>query len=201
MVLTQKNLVATLVGACALAGGVTAIAVGQGEATDPASKSSDPQIARWDVKSLVAKDASPITAVPAGVTEQFAVFARPADGLPDKVAARVGARDNFGRNTALARRIETINGYGWVTPGDGWLCLTVPAPGGIEAVGCSPTETAAAKGLWVRVGTPGASQAIDTVVTPVGVKAVQFGPKQVSVSRDGVASAEVSTETDYQLVR
>lgn len=144
---------------------------------------------------------TPTEAVPAvqqDITSNFALFReQAASPLPAHVAAQVGSSGRFGRNAALARRIDTVAGAGWVIPGDRFLCIAVPTLTGGFATSCVATAVAVAHGLGIRLDAAD-GHAIDTLVVPDGARAqvsTPTGARTLTPGPDGVVSQRAARGT------
>ena len=182
-----------------LAALVAAAAVSGGAFVSAATKSSG------EVPPGSAKQAptdqlgAPVPVVQDEIRENFALFRNEAaTPMPPDIAVQIGSSTRYGRNSALARTIATPYGTGWVTPGDGYLCIAVPDPVDGYGSSCVPTELAVARGLVLRLGGVGAKGApfetadeagetLDTMVLPDGAKAVA-GSRTLSANANGVVS-------------
>lgn len=126
--------------------------------------------------------------------------------MPAEVVEQVGASARYGRNAALARRIDTPTGDGWVIPGRGYLCIAIEDPGIGWGTSCVPTAVAAQRGLGIGL-TDASGRSKETLLVPDGKSAAAIdGPvssvarvasaatrwKRVKVDARGVATARTS---------
>jgi hypothetical protein len=93
-----------------------------------------------------------VSSVSVGIERQFAVFrSQPATPMPADVAEAVASPARFGRNAALARDIWTVNGRGWVVPGDQYICIVVPDPVDGYGTGCTRLAWAQKSGVILEM--------------------------------------------------
>lgn len=156
------------------------------------------------LSAVEAPTPSPIAAVEPEAREAFRLLRDVApSAMPADVVEQVGSSARYGRNPALARKISTPTGDGWVIPGKGYICIAVDDAGYGWGTSCVPTEVAARRGL--AIGLMDASgRSKETLVVPDGKTAGAIdGPpstrptaatastrwKRVSVDARGVATA------------
>ena len=114
----------------------------------------------------------PVTSVPATTTASFAIFRdREATGMPAELVDSLASPQRFGRNAALAREISTVEGPGWVVPGNGYVCLVVPDPEGGHATSCNTIESARVRGVLVGIRDRNTGAGYSTTIVPDGAQA------------------------------
>jgi hypothetical protein len=140
-----------------------------------------------------ASDAPVIAAVRAVQPQAKAAFKLLRDVAPSQppadVIEQVGSPTRYGRNAALARKIRTATGEGWVIPGDGYLCIAIEDPGIGWGTSCVPTAVAAERGLAIGLtGADGRSK--ETLLVPDGKSAAELGGPASTVARAAKASSK-----------
>lgn len=162
------------------------------------------------VRALSAPQAqtpSPITAVEPEAKAAFKVLRDVApSAMPAAVVEQVGSSERYGRNPALARKISTPTGDGWVIPGKGYVCIAVNDTGYGWGTSCVPTDIAAEHGLAIGL-MDALGRTKETLLVPDGKTAAEVqGPpstrpnavtastkvKRVKVDARGVATARTS---------
>lgn len=150
---------------------------------------------------------SPITAVEPEAKAAFKVLRDVApSAMPADVVEQVGSSARYGRNPALARKISTPTGDGWVIPGKGYVCIAVDDTGYGWANSCVPTDVAAQRGLAIGL-MDAKGRTKETLLVPDGKTAAEVeGPpstrptaltastkfKRVTVDARGVATARTN---------
>lgn len=92
-------------------------------------------------------------AVDSALVDSFSIFRAPAttgDSMPSEVVASAASPERYGRNARLAKGVETVNGPGWVVPGNDAICLVVPDP--VDGYGSSCVSAAYGTKFGVIVG-------------------------------------------------
>lgn len=185
----------------ALAGVIAAGTVGVGVAL--ANGDQAPSGAQA-LGALQAPTPSPIAAVEPQAKAAFKVLRDVApSAMPADVVEQVGSSARYGRNPALARKISTPTGDGWVIPGKGYICIAVDDTGYGWGTSCVPTDVAAERGLAIGL-MDAQGRTKETLVVPDGRTAAEIeGPastrptavtastkwKRVKADANGVATA------------
>lgn len=124
--------------------------------------------------------ASMSLAMDSALVDSFSIFRSPVtagDSMPSEAVASAASPERYGRNARLAKGIDTVNGRGWVVPGNDAICLVVPDP--VDGYGSSCVSEAYATKFGVIVG----------MIAPQDPKAVR-----VSMLLPDGASAEVRSD-------
>jgi hypothetical protein len=159
---------------------------------------------------------APVTAVEPEARAAFKVLRNvPPAQMPAEAVEQVGSSARYGRNAALARKISTPTGDGWVIPGRGYLCIAIEDPGIGWGTTCLPTAVAAQRGLGIGL-TDAAGRSKETLVVPDGKSAAAIdGPvssvarvasastrwKRVKVDANGVATARTNAPGSLRVRR
>lgn len=178
-----------ILGLCAVFAAAIAIAV----ASANASTESEPSTTEAAATRIADVPTSAVAVVQPDIANNFALFrAQGATPMPADLAKALGSPTKFGRNAALARKITTPSGTGWVIPGDGFICLAVPDPVDGYGESCTATDVVVKQGLWVGLRGDGPdAKSLDTVLVPDGKVAVVdsgSGQSTLAASPLGVAS-------------
>ncbi|HEU4973802.1 MAG TPA: hypothetical protein VFT50_01835 [Baekduia sp.] len=132
---------------------------------------------------------SAVAAVQSDIVSHFALFRAAPSPIPWDIAAGIASSSRFGRNAALARAIRTPYGKGWVIPGDGYLCITMPDPVDGYGESCQPTSVVLHRGLWLRLAGDGPNaQAADVLLIPDGATATKAARGTSMDAETGVVS-------------
>lgn len=150
---------------------------------------------------------SPVGEVSAEISSSFSIFRnQPASPPPAEVTEAAVPPSFFGANAALARKIETTTGTGWVVPARDRLCLVQPDP--VDGYGTACTTLALAKtaGLYIALRShPELGRSTSTHVVPDGGVLEATNPSgELEVvadrrqlrARDGVVSLDVPAGTE-----
>ncbi|WP_324910795.1 hypothetical protein [Baekduia sp.] len=164
--------------------------------------------------ALQAPSPSPIAAVQPQAKAAFKVLRDVAPSvMPADVVAQVGSSGRYGRNAALARKISTPTGDGWVIPGNGYVCIAVNDTGYGWGTSCVPTDFAAEHGLAIGL-MDAKGRTKETLVVPDGKTAAEIeGPastrptavtastkwKRVKIDARGVATARTNAPNSLRV--
>lgn len=132
-----------------------------------------------------------VHAVDHAIASSFAVFRSSGNSekMPTEVAAEVASPDRYGRNADLARGLETINGPGWIIPGNQSLCLAVPDPIDGYGMSCVSSDWASKFGVFVvMVSGDRPAEARVTMLVPDGA--------EVQASRGISRSTDIGPDVD-----
>lgn len=157
---------------------------------------------------------SPISAVEPQAKAAFKVLRDVVPSvMPAEVAEQVGSSERYGRNPALARKISTPTGDGWVIPGNGYVCIAVNDTGYGWGTSCVPTDVAVERGLSIGL-MDAKGRTKETLVVPDGKTAAEIeGPpsirptavtastkwKRVKVDANGVATARTHAPSSLRV--
>ncbi len=159
-------------------------------------------------RSIVGPRTTAVASVSPEIERTLSVFrTRTATPVPAKLVPRIASPTKYGRNAALARRIETVTGTGYVIPGDGYVCIVVPDP--VDGYGstCSTVEDIKKRGLYIglKEGAIPAGKHAQTLVVPDGATASVPGasgsPVRRAANATGVVSELVNIGDDITIER
>lgn len=183
--------------------GVALAADGRGSASNTAAAITTPTSAVRSVEPDAAAAFTLLRSTP------------PTSPMPPDVVSAIASPTRFGRNAALARKIATPTGDGWVIPGKGFLCIAIPDPGYGWGTSCVPTSVAVTRGLGIGLtSVDGRSE--ETLLVPDGASAgaIVGGTstmaravtastrwRKVAVNASGVATARTSAAGSLRVRR
>jgi hypothetical protein len=174
--LSRSRWTVAIAGVAAVASAGVALA---GQSDEPASVAP----------ALEAATSAPVTAVEPEAKAAFKLLRNaPATLPPAEVVEQVGSPGRFGRNPALARRISTPTGVGWVIPGRGYLCIAIEDPGVGWGTSCVPTTVAIKRGVGIGL-TDADGRSKETLVVPDGKTAAEIGGPVSTTARTASASS------------